>query len=550
MNRFVLKGSALGSALALMCVAWAGQASAQTDPAGAAQRSIEDSQSRLPARPGRSLSDDLADVSGAVSLDKLEAVEVQGKPLADEIRTYWQRFIGQPVSEEQVIAFKTWFNNQARVKGFLGYAQTDAEAGRLIVTQVVPTIASIKVFAANQELARRYEAELNARFAAAFKPGSPVDVQALEQQIDALSFYLPLDLDVVIRTAGPEKLELIVNVNEMPGRAGQVLGGLVQANNYGLRLFGRAQLLGQLTVGGHVPGARLTLTGQKSEGIDYARADYDMPVESWKGRMRLAAGHVQSQSIRSQRFTGRTIDLVWGHDRILGFERDTVYKLAADLSWRQTDSELTATGAPISRVHDQQLRLRWSADSDRLSSEPMRLEATGVVGHYSRIEGLDDVRAGSYFKLEAQARKQMNLSDDGVTFGLVRVRGQYSSRQLDGFNRMSVGGVNGVRAYTSADGVGNDAVVGSLELNFRSRPNEYAGVFYDAGWVRPARPDQGTSPSYHLQAVGYQIVGNVGKFYYNWTIAKGVGGNKGALSTDIESSPNNLRLSVSGTYVF
>jgi hemolysin activation/secretion protein len=275
-----------------------------------------------------------------------------------------------------------------------------------------------------------------------------------------------------------------------------------------------------------------------------------MPTESLQGRMRLAAGHVRSESIRSQRFIGNTSDLGWGYDRILGFQRDTVYKLAADLTWRETDSKLTATGAQISRVHDQQLRLKWSADSDRLSSEPMRVEATGVVGHYSTVEGLADVKPGNYFKLEASARKQMNLSDDGVVFGLARVRGQYSSRQLDGYNRMSLGGANSVRAYTSADGVGNDAMVGSLELNVRTRPNEFAGVFYDAGWVRPPKTEQAATPGYTLQAVGYQVVGNVGRFYYNWTVAKGVGGNKGALATDIESSPNNLRLSVSGTYVF
>lgn len=550
MNRFVLKNRALCAAVVLVCAGACVGAWAQADPAGAAQRSIEDSQSRLPARPARSLAADLTDVSGAVSLDRLEVVEVRGPSLADDIRAYWQPFMGKPVSEEQVIAFKTWFNGRARANGFLGYAQTDAEGGRLIVTQVVPTIASIRVFASNEELARRYESQLNARFAAAFKPGAPIDVQALEQQLDALSFYMPLDLDVVIRTAGPEKLELVVNINEMPSRAGQLLGGLVQANNHGLRLFGRAQLLGQLTVGGHTPGARLTLTGQKSEGIDYGRADYDMPAESLQGRLRLAAGHVQSQSIRSQRFTGNTTDVGLGYDRILGFQNALVFKAAADLAWRQTDSVLSATGAQISRVHDQQLRLRWSADSDRLSSEPMRAEVSGVLGHYSRVEGLDDVKPGRYFKLEAQARKQMNLSADGSVFGLARVRGQYSSRQLDGFNRMSLGGVSGVRAYTTADGVGNDAVLGSLELNFRSRPNEYAGVFYDAGWVRPPRTVDGQAPGYRLQAMGYQIVGNVGRFYYNWTIAKGVGGNRGALPTDIESAPNNLRLSVSGTYVF
>jgi hemolysin activation/secretion protein len=241
-----------------------------------------------------------------------------------------------------------------------------------------------------------------------------------------------------------------------------------------------------------------------------------------------------------------------GFEKILGQRRELVFKGAADLSTRQSRSELSSTGVEVNRVQDHQLRLRLSADSDRLSNEPMRAELTVVAGRYAQLVNFPNVPESSYTKLEFSARKQFNLSEDGKWYGLAKVRGQRTSQHMEGSNQISLGGANGVRAYSTADGLGDDGLLSSLEINYKLQPNQTWGVFYDGGVVRASKtPLQGVfSDTYALQALGLQASGNVSKWYYNLTVAKGIGGNKGALPSDIDSKPNNWRMNASLTYVF
>lgn len=541
----------LAAATTLACAS----ASAQVAPAGAAQRSVEEAQSKLPNKSvGKTIANDLLDLTGAISMDRLDALVIKDDLLRDDIQAYWKKYIGKPVSLDEMIAFKTWLYNKAKNQGFMAYAQTDADGNTLNISLVLPRIKSITVFARDEELANRYVKDLSARFESDFKPGSQLDVLALDQKLDAVSFTMPLELDVVIRSAGPELVDLVVNVTEATVQKGEIVGGLVQANNYGLRQFGRAQLMGQMTIGGVLPTAKLNLMGQKSSGITYVRSEYDTPWESLGARAHIAVGSSRSEGVLGgqSNSVSHSTDLVVGLEKILGQQRDLVIKGVTDVSTRQAYSKLSSSGAEVSSTHDNQLRVRVMADNERLSTEPMRLEVVGIVGQYSHLLGLPNTPLGAYSKMEFNARKQFNLSTDGQYFGLMKVRGQRTSHHVDGTNQMSIGGANGVRAYTSVDGLGDDAVVSSLEVNYKSQSNQTFGVFYDGGLVRASKtPITGTySKTYSLQAFGVQSSGNANNWYYNWALAKGVGGNKGALTTDTESSPNNWRFNVSLTYTF
>ncbi len=548
-DQFVLKSITL--ALASVC----GLAAAQTSPTGAVQRSVEEAQSKLPPKPAaKAINTDLADLSSVPSFDRLDGVEVKGELLRPEIQAYMRRFAGKPVSGEDLILFKSWVNEKAKSQGFMAYAITEAKGNTLLVSLVLPRINTIKIFAKDQALANLYLKDLSARFEADFKPGMQVDIQSLEQKLDAVSFSMPLELDVTIRSAGPELLDLVVNVAEGPKQTGQVLGGLVQLNNYGLSQFGPAQVLGQLTIGGHAASSRLALTGQKSNGISYARSDYDMPLEWFDGRLHAGIGSSQSEGVRGGQANAKStsVDAVVGLEKLLGFQRDVVFKGVADVATRQSHSNLSSTGAELNRVTDHQLRLRVTADNERLSREPMRVEAGVTVGNYATLLNLPNISQGNYSKIDFSARKQFNLSEDGQIFSLVKVRGQRTNKHLDGTNQMSLGGANGVRAYSTADGLGDDALLTTLELNYKNQPNQSFGVFYDGGLVRPSKTQVSGvyNGTYTLQALGVQSSGNVNGFYYNLTLAKGIGGNKGALPTDMESQPNNWRLGVSLTSTF
>ncbi len=529
-------------------------AAAQLSP-GAAQRSIEETQGKLPVKPlGKPIATDILDLSDAVSMERLSVLEVQGEQLREQIQAYWSRFMGKPVSADEMIAFKNWVHDTAKAQGFMAYAQTDVDGNKLHVSLVLPRINTIKIVAKDEALAKRYLQDLYARFESDFKSGMQLDILALEQKLDAVSFFMPLELDVIIRSAGPELLDVVVNVTEVSTKLGQVLSGVLQLNDYGLKQFGVAQVLGQVSVGGHAPSSRLTLTGQKSEGITYVRGEYDTPFEALNARLHAGLGTSQSEGIRGGQSNSKTqsIDAVVGLEKILNHRRDVVIKGVADLSTRQSRSNLSSNGVEINRVQDHQLRLRVTADNERLSAEPMRLEIGAVLGHYATLENFPNVPLGSYGKLDFNARKQFNLTDNGQWFGLVKVRGQYTSRHVDGSNQISLGGVNGVRAYSTADGLGDDGLLSTIELNHKYLPNQTVGVFYDGGVVRASRvPIAGLySKAYALQAVGVQFSGNVNNWYHNWTLAKGLGGNKAALATDLDSKPDNWRLRASLTYVY
>lgn len=543
------------SAIVLALASFGGLANAQTSPAGAVQRSVEEAQSKLPPKPAaKTINTQAADLNDAPSMDRLDAIDIKDDPLRSEIKAYLQRFMGKPVASEDMILFKNWVNDIAKSKGFMAYAQTDVEGRTLKVSLVMPRINSIKIFAKDEALANRYVKDLSARFEADFKPGMPVDIQALEQKLDAVSFSMPLELDVIIRAAGPELLDLTVSVAEANKQTGDVLGGLVQLNNYGLKQFGRAQVLAQLSIGGHVASSRLTLTGQKSNGITYVRSEYDMPLEWLDSRLHAGIGSSQSEGVRGGQSNSKsnTVDAVVGLEKLLGFQRDLVFKGVADLATRQSHSNLSSTGAELNRVTDHQVRLRVSADNERLSREPLRLELGATLGNYATVVNLPNIPQAAYSKIDFSARKQFNLSEDGQIFGLAKLRGQRTNKHVDGTNQMSMGGANGVRAYSTADGLGDDALLGSLELNYKNLPNQLFGVFYDGGWVRASKtPISGVyTNTYALQSWGVQSSGNTGGFYYNWTLANGIGGNKGALPTDIESKPNNWRFGASLTYTF
>ncbi len=562
LNHFNSRPLLSSLALAVLSLALPMQAHAQASDAAAAsaQRSIQDTQNLVPQRPLQQATAgmELIGLDSALSMDRLDQLEVQADRLQSEIEAYFKRFMGKPVSVDNMIEFKSWLFERAKRTGYLAYAQTDAVdlgngGSKLVVKLVLPRIKSVRVFARDENLAKRYLNAVSARFEADFKPGSTIDILNLEHKLDAVSFEMPLDLEVSIRSAGPDLLDLSVSVTEGAYRPGEILGGLWQINHNGLRQFGRPQLLAQTTIGGNMPTAKWTVTMQKSEGIGFVRTEYDTPVPSLKGRMRAGFSASQSRSILGgdAAIRGQSGDINLGYDKILGNQRDIVYKGSIDWVGRHSDSVLALNRSEISRAHDQQLRLKFSLDNERLSATPVRVDVGLVLGEYT-YSASPLVPEGGFVRVDFNARKQWFLSADETWSGNARLRGQWASRNLDSQNRFSLGGASGVRAYTTVDGFGDDAALLTLEVNKRLMRGLTVGGFYDGGIVRPAKT---VSPGvfdglYSLQAVGAQVNGNVGRWYYNTSLAKGVGGYKAWQASNIESKPNNWRLNAVLSYLY
>ncbi len=566
MKKFVIRDISLASLLALGALpVWAQQSQAPGVNPGTLLRNIESLQ--VPAKPAdKPAATEQSDDADLKPLAKLARVEVRGfDTLAPAFKLYWQDAIGKPVSAEDLAKFKIWANDEAKEGGLYAFAQTEAEPAEnaadgdvLVVTLVAPKIKSVRIYVPDEELAKRYEALITTRFAADFAPGSFVDPNGLDQRLEAASFDLPVSLEVAIRSAGPSLVDLVVNVSALPATPGQVSNGVVQVNNYGLKAYGRPQLMGSVSVGGFTPNALFNLTAQLSEGVRYGRAEYEAPVEAFAGRLKAYGSRSDSHTILGGDTATKSVsqEVGLGLTQMWGSHKSYVFKTVTELGGRQTIGRLALDNSETSRVEDSQLRLIWSMDNERVAREPSKLAVTLTAGEYTRLGGSEaaNVETGGYGKINVSARVQRNLNREGNWQWVGRLQAQAASRTLDGYNRMSLGGVYGVRAYTAADGVGDQGVSGSLELNRRLSGSQLVGVFYDAGVIRPNKVhvEGAFNTTYSLQALGAQWSGNVGRWYYNLTLAKGIGGYKLAEAPEqvTESPRNPWRLSAALSYLF
>lgn len=487
----------------------------------------------------------------AIYLKQLSGVSVDNDLIKEEIVKYWQPLLGKPVTNQDIAKFKDWAWSQFRDAGYFAFLYTDvthAPDGQVLGVKVfLPEVQKIRIVGKDQALVNRYAELIVKRMGKSVKQGSNVDTLNLEQLLESSVYDLPIDLELNIRPTGSNDVDLIVSINEKTNDPGKYRGAVVQVNNYGLNQFGRGQLLGSASFDGFTPGSTASVMGQASQGVGYGRVDYEAPSEALGGRVRFWAASVYSRNIRGglAATSGTTQDYGLGLTHIIGSDRAMVFKSHVDVSQRFTKSNLQVADIQIGNITDNQLRFRVTADNERyVLKNVQRYDAMLVAG--------SDNDFGQYSKIQLAASYRTPLTDNGLSI-LIRGNAQIApSRNLDSYNRMSLGGVNGVRAYTTIDGVGDAGAVGTIEIRQRLYQSHYVGIFYDGGVIKPNKtPIPGAFNSgYSLQATGLSFGGSFSKLSYSISIAKGIGGYAGYSASNIESSPNNLRFNGALTYQF
>ena len=500
-----------------------------------------------------------------IFIKKLVEVKVQKNLLEEEIQNYWQPYIGKAVTNNDVSTFKDWVWQQFRKAGYLGViAVTQSSAGVMQINVSLPVVGAVRVQSSNAQLLKQYEKVVLDRFSSV-RPGSTVDLLDIEQRLNDLSFDLPIEASLNLKPESNNQIALIIFLREKTVNPGQFKYGAVQVNNYGLSQFGRNQALASLNFEGFTPGALANATVQGSEGLAYGHVEYSAPTETLSGVGRVWAEVVQSRNINQVSTATRGVTSQYGAGLAnqLASNRDMVYQSNIDLSQRFTNNNLLYGGTNLNNVTDNQGRLKLSADNGFLAKDNiMHFETTLVDGNLSGGTGAGTTynTSGQYSFLTLGGSWQKNLTDSGM-YLIAKARAQgLANRNLDPFNQFSLGGINGVRAYTTIDGLGDSGAVGTLELRQAwNAAGDFAGIFYDGGIVNPHRnPVPGQyNTTYALQGAGLALGGTLifgaSKFeniLYNLSVAKGIGGYKGYVPGLYESTPNNWRFNFALTVPF
>lgn len=535
--------------------------SAQAFP-GAIQQSIDQSLSQLPSRSAKIkplANVDVLEIEKNESIEKLLGVEVKGNHFSKEVQEYWKKSINGPVSSEEIQEFNGWLFSEARRSGYLSYSKTNINKltnGQVLeVTVVQLKINAIRLVSPEPELVRKYGDLVLMRLQKDFVSGASLDTLGLDQRLDSAAYDLPIELDATIRAVNQEQIALVVNLNPAPHEPWKLLEGVAQLNNYGLKAYGTPQILGSVTLRGHEPKASLSLTGQKSEGVAYGRAEYETAWYGTTHRLRSWVAGSESRNILGGQAAskGHAVELGVGTASIFDGYRDFVFKEYLDAVVRHSNSGLQSTGVTTSRIHDQQVRMRTVVDNEKLTIDASRIDYGFTMGHYSLLDGISAVEQGAYAKIELGLKHQVSWGLERSIYSVLRFRSQLTSGRLDTYNQFALGGISGVRAYTTADGVGDNGFQISAELNKRLSNGMTVGGFYDGGIVKLNNPQSiEYRQSYSLQALGAQLSGNYMNSIFNMSIAKGVGGYKGWAGSayNMESKPNNWRLNFALAYLY
>lgn len=532
---------------------------AQADPA-AAQKNLEQLGEQLRERvlPKPVVYVDTLGLEANTPVAHLVAVQVQSAVLSRTIDRYWQGRIGRAVSVDEIRAFHGWFYDRAAQEGFMAYAKTEVvqvNGGQQLNIQVMqPKINAVRVLVPDSPQASLYLERVQNRIGQVFKAGLPLDTLALDQVLDSASHDLPVELEATLRAVGPELLDLVVTLTPAIAMPGQTSSGVVQLNNHGLRQYGQTQLLAAVTVGMPAVKSQLSLLAQASEGVAYARADYEGLLPALGSRWSVFGTHSRSQSVLdgASASKGDSSEVGLGLNRILGARRDLVFKGDAVLASRNSKSRLRDGRELQPEVHDHQLRLRWSADNERLSPHPVRAEVGVLRGFYPQPVNNEQDPAGHYTRVNFAFKGQTPLNASGSLRLAGRVRGQWSSRNLDSYNQFTLGGVNGVRAYTSTDGTGDHGVLASLELTQTLSPVLSVTAFYDGGQVQKYADPVSTANlnRYSLEGAGLQLQGRYFQLHYTLTWAKGMGDDADLVPSNSESHSGSSRVNLSVSYLF
>lgn len=473
----------------------------------------------------------------AQGIERLGAVQLQSPWFAEEVKSYWEPFMGKAVSAQELANFRAWLFDRLRDEGYLASVDTNetplaggATALNIVVTQSL--IGTVRVVTLDTKLDQNYVDEVVRRFATEFKSGQPVDVRAMDANLAAIAFDLPLNLEINIKPQSGQLVEVEVSLTPLPSQPGKFLGGVAQLNNYGVPSFGQNQALTSLRFEGLAPTSEASLSGLVSHGVRYGKAQYDTPVTGTKTRVHVWASNLHAHS---ENVVFETKEWGLGATRLVGVDRAGTSKLGVDWVLRQNPK--TLADILVAQPVDRQWRLRWQYEStasmtDSLNNEVIVSSGATDLSADTADQLADDQTAQTgrrYEKLEIIGAYKHGWGADKTYSSAVRWRAQIANHNLHSLNQFSLGGMDGVRAYNAAEGTGDSGVTLSLDTGRYLMPEErlYAGVFYDVGYavarVNPSAATPATGYQPLIQGAGVRLAGKVSRWAWNAALAKSFG---------------------------
>lgn len=393
----------------------------------------------------------------------------------------------------------------------------------------------------NQALAERF-------LAGRFEEGAPLPLGDIEHRLALLDTQPGVAAAVAIDPGGAaDEVDINIRLRDRP-----LLSGSVALDNHGLRTVGQQQLVAEAHADNALGVAdRFSAYAVKAAGAENLAPSFSLPV----GGDGLRVG-IGGQGYRYRdRMAGRALGLAGGQ---------TAWSLFAEQPLVQRSALAVSAGIALRRIayHDDsffgELRRRritafdavvagrWRSGTATVSWQVAlrhgRADLSGNAGDQA-IDAASSRIDGPFTRLRWRVGHESQLA--GGTLALA-LRGQQATRNLDVTQAFYLGGAGRVRAYPTAEAVGDTGWLASVEWRRPVTGALTGRLFLDTGAIRRnARPWANQRNAWNLAGAGAGVTWALPeRFRLDLDVARQAGGSptRQSTGTDLDGRADRWRL--------
>ena len=378
--------------------------------------------------------------------------------------------------------------------------------------------------------------------------GEPVPLARLEYGIALLNAQPGIAAAIALDAgAKPDEVDLTVRVQDRP-----ILSGRLSLDNHGLREIGQDRLGLSLRASNALGWAeRFAIDLERTAGSELIAPSFSIALPDPGMRAGLEATQARYQAKRA----GAALELKGDFLRGKAFVHHPWWHtpgvtLNADYALLRTTYHDDSIFGELRRrrVSGASINLTGLARSDSavtrfgLEIERGRADLSGNAADFA-ADAISAKIDGSFWKLRWRLGHELPLGPGTLA---LRANGQWADRNLDGTQQFALGGVTQVRAYPTAEALGDGGWIASAEWRQAVTADVSGRVFVDTGSVkRNAKPWTDQRNRYELSALGTGVTWRMPEnFRFTTDLARQWGGNAGRNTdgTDSDGRSNRWRL--------
>mgnify|MGYP000326564968 FL=1 len=386
--------------------------------------------------------------------------------------------------------------NKKGVLATVNLPEQDITEGVVLIEVIEAVFAGVKIDGTFNKDYKRIRPCVIERFIEACSPiGQPVDQKKIDRALALLQRLPGFKVDASYQPGEKERsTQLLIKVVDSP-----LLSFGLSADNSGGRSTGKRKETATINLASPLKmGDLLNITALHTDGTDYARVAYTIPVGGSGLKVGANSSYMKYKFLTSMEGSeltplghSVTYNVNANYPIVLGKQANLSAEVNYDKKYflnQMASTEPTATESDY-KLDVASLLISGSYIDGILAGGQTNASVNIIYGSVN-LEGSPNITRdfegantqGRYKRLHLNFSRNQFITDSvSLNFD---ASGQVANRNLDSSEKFYLGGINGVRAYPTSEGSGSEGYLFKVELYKFLPYNFNASIFWDKGHVK------------------------------------------------------------------